>query len=49
MHTFRTQPLKGLYILYQLLSTVFVRVPLWTLFNLPRYVREDAEEKKSWE
>ncbi|KAI0695948.1 alpha/beta-hydrolase [Cerioporus squamosus] len=34
--TVRRQPFKGLYLAYLLVSTVFVRVPLWTITYLPR-------------
>ncbi|KII84163.1 hypothetical protein PLICRDRAFT_32564 [Plicaturopsis crispa FD-325 SS-3] len=32
----RNQPFKGLYLTYQLFSTVFIRVPLWVAFAIPR-------------
>ena len=32
----RIQPFKGLYLIYQVLTTLFIRVPLWILFALPR-------------
>lgn len=38
MHEFRRQPLKGLYLIYQLVSTLVVRLPLWIVMNIPRPV-----------
>ena len=38
MLAFRRQPLKGLYLTYQLIATLFVRVPFWVLLSIPRYV-----------
>ena len=38
MLAFSRQPLKGLYLTYQLIATLFVRVPLWVLQSIPRYV-----------
>ncbi|RPD63814.1 alpha/beta-hydrolase [Lentinus tigrinus ALCF2SS1-6] len=35
----RRQPFKGLYLAYILASTVFVRVPLWSITYLPRHNR----------
>ena len=32
------QPLKTLFIVYQLLSTLFVRFPLWVFLGIPRQV-----------
>ncbi|KAK2462087.1 hypothetical protein APHAL10511_006550 [Amanita phalloides] len=34
--TFMHQPLKGIYIVYQLLTTLLIRIPWWTLRSLPR-------------
>ncbi|KAJ3547208.1 hypothetical protein NMY22_g1741 [Coprinellus aureogranulatus] len=39
MHTFRHQPLKGLYLVYQFVSTLFIRLPFWILSNTPRSLR----------
>ncbi|KAF8350264.1 Alpha/Beta hydrolase protein [Amanita rubescens] len=41
---FRNQPLKGLYIIYQVLSTFFIRIPWWALRSLPRSWRP----RRSW-
>ncbi|KAH6913973.1 endoplasmic reticulum protein [Coprinopsis sp. MPI-PUGE-AT-0042] len=41
---FRHQPLKGLYLAYALISTLFIRVPLWFLFNLVPSMRA----RRSW-
>jgi len=30
------QPFKGLYLSYQLITTIFFRVPLWILLAIPR-------------
>jgi hypothetical protein len=38
MLAFRRQPLKGLYLTYQLIATLLVRVPIWVLLSIPRYV-----------
>lgn len=35
---FRKQPVKGLYLLYQLISTLLVRIPLWVVLAVPRQV-----------
>lgn len=35
-YALRNQPLKGLYLIYQLISTVLVRIPLWILLSIPR-------------
>ncbi|KAF9485002.1 alpha/beta-hydrolase [Pholiota conissans] len=43
-YAFRRQPLKGLYLTYQLILTLFVRFPLWTIFNIPRALRP----KRTW-
>ncbi|KAF8161172.1 Alpha/Beta hydrolase protein [Crassisporium funariophilum] len=43
-YAFRNQPLKGLYLTYQLLATLFVRFPLWVLLAIPRSLRP----KKTW-
>ncbi|KAJ3903323.1 hypothetical protein F5879DRAFT_923166 [Lentinula edodes] len=32
----RLQPLKGLYLIYQLISTVLIRLPIWVLTSIPR-------------
>ncbi|KAF9484993.1 alpha/beta-hydrolase [Pholiota conissans] len=43
-YAFRRQPLKGLYLTCQLILTLFIRFPLWTIFNLSRARRP----KRSW-
>ncbi|KDR75808.1 hypothetical protein GALMADRAFT_122117 [Galerina marginata CBS 339.88] len=43
-YAFRHQPLKGLFLTYQLITTLFVRFPLWVLLNIPRSWRP----RKSW-
>ena len=35
-YAFRNQPLKGLYLTYQLITTLFIRFPVWVLLSLPR-------------
>ena len=35
LYSFRHQPWKGLYLTYQLFSTVFIRFPLWIICNIP--------------
>ncbi|TFK20767.1 alpha/beta-hydrolase [Coprinopsis marcescibilis] len=42
--SFRQEPIKGLYLVYQLLTTLFVRLPLWALFNSASFLRA----RKSW-
>ncbi|KAM6497910.1 Alpha/Beta hydrolase fold [Amanita muscaria] len=42
---FRNQPLKGLYSTYQVLTTVFLRLPWWILCSLPRSWRP----RQSWD
>lgn len=32
--TLRHQPIKGIYLTYQLLSTVLVRLPVWILLSI---------------
>jgi len=41
-YPFGRQPLKGLYLFYQFITTVFIRVPLWVVLNIPRYVSYSA-------
>ncbi|KAF8960369.1 Alpha/Beta hydrolase protein [Flammula alnicola] len=43
-YAFRNQPLKGLYLTYQLIATLFARFPLWVLFNIPKSWRP----RKTW-
>ncbi|KAH8828093.1 endoplasmic reticulum protein [Flagelloscypha sp. PMI_526] len=43
-YTFAKQPLKTLYLIYQVLTTVFVRVPIWTLIATLPWTRQ----RKSW-
>ena len=38
MLAFHHQPLKGLYLTYQLIATLFVRIPYWVFSSIPRYV-----------
>jgi hypothetical protein len=38
MPDFHRQPLKGLYLTYELVTTLFVRIPFWTLTSIPRCV-----------
>lgn len=33
----RIQPFKSLYLTYQVLSTLFIRIPLWILLAIPRH------------
>ncbi|KZT24245.1 alpha/beta-hydrolase [Neolentinus lepideus HHB14362 ss-1] len=35
----RHQPLKGLYLTHQALTTVFINLPLWTIIYLPPFLR----------
>ncbi|KAF8633318.1 hypothetical protein AX17_004491 [Amanita inopinata Kibby_2008] len=44
LYAFRNQPLKAVYLSYQLLSTLLVRFPLWILFAIPKTWRP----RKSW-
>ena len=44
-YAFRNQPLKGLYLTYQLLSTLLIRFPIWVLLGLPRALRP----RKTWD
>ncbi|PFH51558.1 hypothetical protein AMATHDRAFT_142257 [Amanita thiersii Skay4041] len=41
---YRRHPLKGLYVIYQLLTTMFVRIPWWILLTIPQTWRP----RKSW-
>jgi hypothetical protein len=41
-HPYQNQPLKGLYLLWEVLGTAFIRAPLWTLHALPRSNRPRA-------
>ncbi|KAH8828078.1 endoplasmic reticulum protein [Flagelloscypha sp. PMI_526] len=43
-YTFSSQPWKALYLTYQVISTVIVRVPVWFLLALPPGLRQ----RKSW-
>ncbi|KAH8828092.1 endoplasmic reticulum protein [Flagelloscypha sp. PMI_526] len=43
-HTFAKQPLKALYLIYQIFSTLFVRIPIWFLLAIPPWMRQ----RKSW-
>ncbi|CAA7259121.1 unnamed protein product [Cyclocybe aegerita] len=43
-YAFRHQPLKGLFLTYQLLTTLCIRFPLWVLLNLPQSWRP----RRSW-
>lgn len=44
MFEFRRQPLKGLYLFYIGFSTLFIRLPFWTLILIPR----SSRPRKSW-
>ena len=35
-YAFRNQPLKGLYLTYQLVTTILIRFPVWVLLSLHR-------------
>ncbi|KAA1480091.1 alpha beta-hydrolase [Dentipellis sp. KUC8613] len=39
MYEWREQPWKTLYLLYELLVTLLIRIPFWTLYYLPRCTR----------
>jgi len=39
VHQFRRQPLKGLYLAFEIITTLFFRLPSWILGNLPRELR----------
>ncbi|KAJ7593708.1 Alpha/Beta hydrolase protein [Mycena floridula] len=41
---YRPQPWRLLYLVYQLLTTTFIRLPLWTLLAIPRSLRP----RRSW-
>lgn len=45
---FRKQPVKGLYLLYQLISTLLVRIPLWVILAIPRQVVEVEVSAHDW-
>jgi len=38
-YALRHQPAKGLYLIYQLISTLLVRIPLWVILAIPRSLR----------
>jgi hypothetical protein len=44
VHQFRRHPLKGLYLTYELITTLFFRLPSWILGNVPRGLRP----RQSW-
>ena len=44
VHDLRAQPAKSLYLLYQALSVVTVRLPWWVLISIPRSNRS----RPSW-
>ncbi|KAI0051191.1 alpha/beta-hydrolase [Auriscalpium vulgare] len=44
VHEFRSQPIKGIYLCYEVFSTILVRFPLWIIINLPKTLRPG----KSW-
>jgi hypothetical protein len=44
-YAFRNQPLKGLYLTYQFLSTLFIRFPFWVLLGLSSALRP----RKTWD
>ncbi|KII95552.1 hypothetical protein PLICRDRAFT_86909 [Plicaturopsis crispa FD-325 SS-3] len=41
---YRRQPIRGIYLAYQLVVTLLVWIPLWTLISLPRPLRP----RRSW-
>lgn len=44
VHQFRRHPLKGLYLSFELLTTLFFRLPSWVIGNVPRELRP----RQSW-
>ncbi|KAF9263254.1 alpha/beta-hydrolase [Marasmius fiardii PR-910] len=44
-YPYRRQPIKGLYLIYQFFTTVFIRFPVWILLAIPRPLRP----RKSWD
>jgi hypothetical protein len=44
VHQFRRHPLKGLYLTFELITTLFFRLPFWILGNVPRKLRP----RQSW-
>ncbi|KAF9033249.1 alpha/beta-hydrolase [Hymenopellis radicata] len=36
LYQYSRQPVKGLYLLYQLCATLFIRIPVWVLLALPK-------------
>lgn len=40
---FGRQPLKAIYLAYELFAIVFIRLPFWTLKSLPRYIRISSD------
>jgi hypothetical protein len=39
VHQFPRHPLKGLYLIFELITTLFPRLPSWILGNVPRELR----------
>ncbi len=37
-YSYNKQPLRGLYLIYQALSTLLIRIPLWILLAIPKLV-----------
>ncbi|KAF5354962.1 hypothetical protein D9756_005368 [Leucocoprinus leucothites] len=44
-YQYTKQPVKALFLAYQVLSTLLVRIPLWVLLSIPRGLRP----RKSWD
>jgi hypothetical protein len=44
VHQFRRHPLKGLYLTYELITTLFFRLPSWILGNVTR----ESRPRQSW-
>jgi hypothetical protein len=44
VHQFRRHPLKGLYLTFEFITTLFFRLPFWILGNVPRELRP----RQSW-
>lgn len=44
VHDLRAQPIRSLYLLFQAVSTVFVRLPWWVLIN----IRRKDRPRTSW-
>ncbi|THH11468.1 hypothetical protein EW146_g8029 [Bondarzewia mesenterica] len=44
VHAFRKQPLRAIYLIYELITTVLFRIPFWILSNIPKSHRS----RPSW-